>query len=187
RSIEEADQVLAAARLLQLAHRLGFDLADSLAGDLEDVPHLFECVAVTIAQAVTQLDDLALAVGEALEDVGDAVFQHLLRRSDLRALGGAVGQQVAELAVFTVADRAVERNRETAHRQHAPRFFDRGVGPPRGFFDRRFAAEFLQQLPGDVPYPAHRFDHVHRNADGAALVGHRAGDRLANPPGRVGT
>ena len=27
---------------------------------------------------------------------------------------------------------------------------------------------------------------MHRDADGAALVGHRPGDRLANPPGGVG-
>ena len=31
-----------------------------------------------------------------------------------------------------------------------------------------------------------RLDHVHRDADGARLVGDRAGDRLADPPGRVG-
>ena len=31
-----------------------------------------------------------------------------------------------------------------------------------------------------------RLDHVHRDADGARLVGDRAGDRLADPPGGVG-
>ncbi len=31
-----------------------------------------------------------------------------------------------------------------------------------------------------------RLDHVHRDTDGARLVGDRAGDRLANPPGGVG-
>ena len=43
-----------------------------------------------------------------------------------------------------------------------------------------------KQLPRDVANAAHRFDHVDRDADRAALVGHRAGDRLANPPGGVG-
>ena len=54
------------------------------------------------------------------------------------------------------------------------------------FFDRRLAAQLLQQLPRDVAHPRHRLDHVHRNADRAALVGHGAGDRLANPPGGIG-
>src|SRR3546814_11053036 len=31
-----------------------------------------------------------------------------------------------------------------------------------------------------------RLDHVDRDADGAGLVGDRAGDRLENPPGGVG-
>ena len=32
----------------------------------------------------------------------------------------------------------------------------------------------------------HRLDHVHRDADRPGLVGDGPGDRLANPPGRVG-
>ena len=59
----------------------------------------------------------------------------------------------------------------------------RGVGR---FLDRRLAAQLLQQLPRNVPHPRHRFDHVDRNADRAALIGHGPGDRLANPPGGVG-
>lgn len=48
-SVQEADQFLAAAGLLQLADRLGFDLTDTLARDLEDVSDLFQGVAVAIA------------------------------------------------------------------------------------------------------------------------------------------
>ncbi len=38
RLVQEADEVLAAARLLQLSNRFGFDLADPLASYFEDVP-----------------------------------------------------------------------------------------------------------------------------------------------------
>ena len=38
----------------------------------------------------------------------------------------------------------------------------------------------------DAAHAAHRLDHVHRHADGAALVGDRPGDGLADPPGGVG-
>jgi hypothetical protein len=39
---------------------------------------------------------------------------------------------------------------------------------------------------GDAVELVDRLDHVHRDADGARLVGDRAGDRLADPPGGVG-
>ena len=49
-----------------------------------------------------------------------------------------------------------------------------------------FAAKFLGELLLRAPELVHDFDHVHRDADGARLVGNGAGDRLANPPDGVG-
>ena len=54
------------------------------------------------------------------------------------------------------------------------------------FLDRGLAALGLHELLRDVAQLAHRLDHVDRDADGARLVGDRAGDRLADPPRRVG-
>jgi hypothetical protein len=65
--------------MLQLADGLGLDLPDALAGDLEDAADLFERVGVAVADAVAQLDDLALAVGQRLEHLLDLVLEHLLR------------------------------------------------------------------------------------------------------------
>ena len=53
--------------LLELADGFGFDLADTLAGHFEDVAHFFERVAVTVAQAVAELDDFAFAIAQRLE------------------------------------------------------------------------------------------------------------------------
>jgi hypothetical protein len=53
-----------ADRVLQLADRLRLDLADALAGDLEDPADLLEGVGVAVADAVAELDDLALAEGQ---------------------------------------------------------------------------------------------------------------------------
>ena len=44
----------------------------------------------------------------------------------------------------------------------------------------------MQHLARGADQLVDRLDHVHRDADGARLVGDRAGDRLADPPGRVG-
>ena len=62
--VQEADQFLAATGLLKFAYRLGFDLANSLAGNLENMPHFFQRVAITISQAVTQLDNFAFTIAE---------------------------------------------------------------------------------------------------------------------------
>ena len=52
--------------------------------------------------------------------------------------------------------------------------------------DRRLAAELLDQHAGGAGQLVDGLDHVHRDADGARLVGDGAGDRLADPPGGVG-
>ena len=56
----------------------------------------------------------------------------------------------------------------------------------RDLFAGRFAAQFLHQRARSADQLVDRFDHVHRNTDRARLVGDRAGDRLADPPRRVG-
>ena len=43
-----------------------------------------------------------------------------------------------------------------------------------------------KQLALDAAELVDHLDHVHRDADGAGLVGHRAGDRLPDPPGGIG-
>ena len=47
-------------------------------------------------------------------------------------------------------------------------------------------AELLQVGPAHAVHLVDRLDHVHRHADGPGLVGDRARDGLADPPGRVG-
>jgi hypothetical protein len=47
-------------------------------------------------------------------------------------------------------------------------------------------AGFLQDLAADAVHLVDRLDHVHRDADGARLVGDRARDGLADPPRGVG-
>ena len=44
----------------------------------------------------------------------------------------------------------------------------------------------MQILAGCTHQLVDGFDHVHRNADGARLIGNAAGNRLPDPPGRIG-
>jgi hypothetical protein len=50
------------------------------------------------------------------------------------------------------------------------------------FVRRRLAADLVEQLPARAHDLLDRLDHVHRDADGALLIG----DRLPDPPCRVG-
>src|SRR5438270_8209715 len=63
-------QLLSLLEALELLERLLFDLADSLAGDVERPSHLVECAGLLVAEAVAQLEHAPLAVGEILERFG---------------------------------------------------------------------------------------------------------------------
>ena len=54
------------------------------------------------------------------------------------------------------------------------------------FFGGWLAAELLLQPARGADQAVDRLDHMHRNADRAGLIGDGAGDRLADPPGRIG-
>ena len=62
---------------------------------------------------------------------------------------------------------------------------DRHVHAFGDFFGGRLAAKFLHQLRAGAHLFVDSFNHVHRNANGAGLIGDRASDSLPNPPGRV--
>jgi hypothetical protein len=66
-------ELLAAARVAQLAERLGLDLADALAGDLEVLADLFEGVVALLADAEAHAQDLLLARRERLEHAAGLV------------------------------------------------------------------------------------------------------------------
>ena len=54
------------------------------------------------------------------------------------------------------------------------------------FERRRSAADLLEHLARGAHDLVDGLDHVHRNADGARLVGDRACDRLPDPPSGIG-
>ena len=91
------------------------------------------------------------------------------------------------MAVLAVAHRAVEADRIAAHGQHAAGLVDARLArrwrSPRSSARGRTSCSSLRDTFRTL---RHRFHHVHGDADGAALIGHGAGDRLANPPRGVG-
>jgi hypothetical protein len=80
----------------------------------------------------------------------------------------------------------LQRDRLLGHLEHGADAFDGKVDFLGDFLRRRFAAVFLDELLLHAHQLVDRLDHVDRDADGAGLVGDRAGDGLADPPGGVG-
>ena len=97
-----------------------------------------------------------------------------------------VFDEVAQVAVFFVANRRFQRNRLLGDLQHLAHFFQRHGQLGCQFFRRRLATDFVQHLARRADQLVDGLDHVHRNTDGARLIGNRAGDRLADPPGGIG-
>src|SRR5678815_5940831 len=78
--INKALELSRTHRVLELADRLGLDLTHALAGDLEDPADLLERVGVPVADAVAELDDLALTIRQGAEHLLDALLEHVLCR-----------------------------------------------------------------------------------------------------------
>ena len=95
--VEKIAQVLGVLAATQMSHGLGLDLADALAGDVEGRPTSSSVRGVLAAEAVAQLDHLALAVAAGVESRARAFS---LCRVSPRARGATrrlVGDEVAEL------------------------------------------------------------------------------------------
>ena len=100
--------------------------------------------------------------------------------------GLGVLDEVAELAVALVADGLVQRDRLTRVLLDLQHLLRRDVHFLGELFGRGLAAQVLEQLTLDAAELVDDLDHVHRDADGAGLVGHGAGDGLTDPPRGVG-
>ena len=100
--------------------------------------------------------------------------------------GVLVLDEVAQLGVLLFADGRLQRDRGLADAQDLP---DLAVGHAHlggDLLGQRLAAHVLQQLALHADELVDLLDHVHRDADGAGLVGDGPGDGLPDPPGGVG-
>jgi hypothetical protein len=175
-----------AAGVTQLAQRLGFDLADALAGDLEALADLFQRVLAAVLEAEAHLDDALFSRGQCAQHLRRVLLQvdrdHRVGGRDRHA----VFDEVAKVRVFLFADGRLQRDGLLRDLQHLAHLRDGDIHAPGDLFGRRFAAQLLHQLPAGADELVDGLDHVHRDADGPRLVRDGAGNRLADPPGRIG-
>src|SRR3954454_10453609 len=185
RRIEERTELLRARRMGQLAERLRLDLANPFARHIERAADFFERVLGAVADAEAHLEDLLLARGERAQDFVRLLFQvrddHVIDRGD----HAAIFDEVAEMRIFLFADRRLEGDRLLRDLHDLAHFGDRHIHPLGDLLGLRFAAEFLHERTRGARELVDGLDHVHRDADGAGLIGDGASDGLANPPRRV--
>ena len=100
--------------------------------------------------------------------------------------GFGVLDEVAELRVAVFTQRGVQRDGLAAVLLDLDDTLGCHVEFLRELFRSRFATEVLQHLALHTGELVDDLDHVHRDTDRASLVGHRTGDRLADPPRGIG-
>ena len=98
----------------------------------------------------------------------------------------AVFDEIAEVGIFFLTDGRLQRDRLLRDLEHLAHLRHRDVHALGDLLRRRLATEFLHKLPRGADQLVDGLDHVHRNTDGARLVGDGAGDGLTDPPRRVG-
>src|SRR5215211_6156739 len=106
--VEEAAQHAAAARVLELAQRLGLDLANALAGHRELLADFFQRVVGVHADAEAHAQHALLARRQRRQHPRRALAQIALDGGLERDHRVLVLDEVAEMRILLVADRRLE-------------------------------------------------------------------------------
>src|SRR5664280_1665544 len=185
-AVHECPQLARTRGMTQLAQRLGLNLADAFARDCERLAHFLERVLGAVLQAEAHFDHLLLAGRERAQHLRRLLLKVDVDHRFRRRNHGAIFDEVAQMRIFFFADGRLQRNRLLSDLEHLAHLGHRNVHALGDLFRGRLAAQLLHQLPRSANQLVNGLDHVHRNADGARLIGDCAGDGLANPPRRIG-
>src|SRR5476651_1637078 len=177
--------MLASRRVAQLAQCLGFDLTDPLTGHVKLLTDFLKGVVGIHVDAKTHAQYLGFTGSEAGQYVASRFFKALNSGDIDWRLHGRVFDEVTQVRVFVITDRGFHGDRLFSDLQYLADLILRHFHAFAQLFRGWFATHFLQHLPGNTVELVDRLDHVHRNTDGAGLVGDRASDRLTDPPGGI--
>ena len=160
------------------------ELPDALPGQAQLAADLLKGLRLA-GEAVVAVEDHALALGQAAERTPDdqcaLVFLQLLLRRD-----PGIRQQIAELRGVAVrSDGLIEGECRSGEPEGLDQGFDGNTGSLGELLPRRLPSQLGLEAPGGELDPPSPLERVHGNADRAGVVGDRALDRLADPPGSI--
>ena len=124
---EEVASAGVAARVAQLRHGAGLDLADALPGQVEVLADLFERAGLAAVEAEPELQDLALTVVEGGEQPVDLIGEQRGGGHLEGGLGGPVLDDVAELGVAVLTERLAESDSGSAAKRRASVTLSSGI------------------------------------------------------------
>src|ERR687897_1039645 len=169
-------------------HTLGLalQLADALAGDPEFLAELGEGRGVAVAEAVAAHQDMPVALGEPLDGLPQGAYLHL-PDNRARNLGGAlVLDELSEFGAVAVGGEGLVEAGGVGHRALDVEYLaDRPLQAFRDLLIGWLAAQLGGELVVGAGHLPDLIPHVHGDADGTALVSHRALHGLTYPPGGV--
>ena len=146
--------------MLQLPQRLRLDLADAFAGDRELLADFLQRVVGVHAYAEAHAQDAFLARGEGREHPRHGFLQIRLDRGVDRDDGVLVLDEIAEVAVFLVADRGFEADRLLGDLHHLADLLQ-GHGEAFGeLFRGRLAAGLVEELAEKLAMPLEKVRKV---------------------------
>ncbi len=100
--------------------------------------------------------------------------------------GAVVLDEIAEVTVLLLTDGRLQGHRLLGDLDDLPHLLRRYLHIGADFLAGGLTTVLLHQAAADSHQLVDRLHHVHRDADGARLVGDGAGDGLPDPPGGVG-
>src|SRR5690606_5134381 len=134
----------------------------------------------------THAQNFGFPGGEAVENFSGGFGEALIGSGINRRHDGVVLDEIPQVGVFVVANGGFHGNGFFGNFEDLADLVFRHFHALAEFFGRGFAPHFLKHLAGNTVEFVEGFNHVHRNTNGARLVGNRAGNGLANPPGGIG-
>src|SRR6266542_1097100 len=183
--LQEGLEFLGSRRVAQLAQGFRFDLPDSFPGYVEGAADLFEGVLRAVADAETHLQDLLFARRQGLQDPSRLILEVRHQdRLDWRE-HSTVLDEVAQMRILFLSDRRLERDRLLRDLHDLADLGDRHVHALGDLLGVGLPSQLLHERARGARQLVDRLDHVDRDADRARLIRDRAGDRLADPPGRI--
>src|SRR4051812_43119491 len=164
----------------QPSQRLLFELTRPLGADAELLAGVAQAQRGTAAQAVAELDDLALALVKNAQRGLDLAGHRLIDRLLLRT-GDLACHQVSEGRLRPVADRLVEARDDVGQRPDVCDLFRLELDCLGQLLDRGLAAQTDREITLGAGDLALALTDVRRKPDRTAGVGQSTLDRLANP------
>src|SRR6516164_6229568 len=147
--------------MLQLAYRLGLDLADALARDRELVADLFQGVVLVHADAEAHADYTVLPRRERGERACRGLAQVRLDDGVDRQDRVLVLDEIAEVGILLVADRGFQRQRLFHYLEHLANLLERHAQLLGKLLGRGLAADLIAHLARLTYDVADALHHVH--------------------------